>query len=43
MLTWALVHLIIKMKADHAGFHLVIAMGCDVSIFYWIAQALIHH
>lgn len=40
MLTWALIFMFVKLK-DGNGLHLMIAMGCDVAIFYWIAQAFI--
>jgi len=41
MLTWAITTLMLKDKTDN-GFWMIIAMGCDVAIFYWIAQAFIH-
>ena len=39
MLTWAVTFLILKDKAAPA-LGLVIAMGCDVAIFYYIACAI---
>jgi hypothetical protein len=44
MLTWAMAYLFVKNKGDN-GLYLIIAMGCDVAIFYWIAEAIIaaHH
>lgn len=44
MLTWAYAFIITRLmeKGDQPnGIHLVIGMGCDVAIFYYIAQAII--
>ena len=38
MLTWAIVYYSVKSKG-YNGLWFVIAMGCDVAIFYYIALA----
>jgi len=42
MLTWAYVYLATKSKWEN-GLHLLVAMGCDVGIFYYIACAFTGH
>lgn len=44
MLTWAYVYLAKNRPADWGnGLHLIIGMGCDVAIFYYIACAVTGH
>jgi hypothetical protein len=44
MLTWALVVLAtITGRQWETAVPYFVAMGCDVAIFYWIAQVFIHH
>lgn len=40
MLTWAAAWLMVKIHGEN-GLWLIIGMGCDVTIVYWIAQAVI--
>jgi hypothetical protein len=42
MMTWAYVFLATRKLADN-GLHFLIAMGCDVAIFYYIACAVTGH
>ena len=39
MLTWAVTLLILRGKAS-AGLGLLITVGCDTAIIYWIAHAI---
>lgn len=42
MLTWAYAFMAIKKNWEN-GLHLLVAMGCDVAIFYYIACAVTGH
>ncbi len=42
MLTWGIVYLFVKTKGTN-GLHLIIAMGCDVAIIYYVAEAFTRH
>lgn len=41
MLTWAIAYLFVRTDFDN-GLHLVVAMGCDVAIFYHISKMFGH-
>jgi hypothetical protein len=42
MLTWAYAFLAVRKNWEN-GLHLLVAMGCDVAIFYYLACAATGH
>jgi hypothetical protein len=42
MLTWAYAFLAVRKNWEN-GIHLLVAMGCDVAIFYYLACAATGH